>query len=1467
MPRTALQRAIQRDEAVGEVAGGAAGGQVSSATQSSIQCARAGGQRLDAKTSLQMGQAFGKDFGGVKIHTDAKADSISRSLNAKAFTTGQDIFFRKNQYNPNISSGQKLLAHELTHVVQQGGGGSAVQTKLTVGATNDRYEQEADHVANQVTQRLANHTQTNVQTKQEPGQKPQTVQPQVQRQTLAPVQVQHRVNHQGKIARSFQQRATEFERSLGLYAFHHPKANAVAKTMSDRIVQYLGQKEIELNRDQKKVDALWQKAGGSSGDIAGSVGDDVATIKKVFQKGNLRERMTHIHNFMDHHFGNFKHDKPDELSKIAANPKAITELFSNLANRTGESDELYFGDAMHKGAPIETSLAQQGQIRERSGQVSTTSMTVGDVGFAKEGGLLSKREARLMYKDLNLKGPSGKDQIKDKQLAWSEGARVWKMKQSHEWVQTMQGLDLPMMAGPSAHTNAFMNIAKLFGIKDLASVRLAAIGQLLPINAHSLVEIMIAASGHGVPFTQGPEMYRSIAPLKQKELRNNVGKGSFPDEFGSATSGTGGEYRKLLDKYTAVMKLFSVPPDEADPMQQLAKLTELDNVAIKHIANKRKEKSKLKLSNVKEINRLDARIKGVEEMRLQINSKMDQVKKTKSYSRHRIAELNQNKAFDDKLFHGTHTGLLPGLEKSKGTLISAKELEKRGIMQASGEGDFFSNGKLEERGPKEFISVGLGDFGMGTALAYAQAAGTLRNYNIERYKDDELATEVFRLQEAIDNYDASLISMRETEREYKTKRQLEGLRDRLKAEIDVRAKLPKDHPRRKGELSDNSNFPLLFEFENRGLDVRDDGGYALNEGGMREAKLYNKEMLGERMIYGGTVDLKPLLVRVYCPMDKMDVVSQKISTIMGRTDIEVLAMEALLELPENTPIGGVRNETYAMQVEFEDVRKDVISGYAQAMKTKQKFDNPRLLAKQYTPTPSPKSNSDVDSVTKDTPKPKTSPDVDTSTSTSPKVEPKIEVGPPTEKVSSGKEKTDSSVKKGSPSESPLTTTLSGDGLRFHKIDGDGDCLFAAVLHQLGQQGAMYKNPMDLRSALAQHIISSPIHYQQTVLAPIFAGDGMTVQQAAMRIQTPGYWSGLVGDTAPQLLANLLQRPLLLYRTDGSKQTVNPVGDSLHGPLRLVYNGTSHYDSTAPSGVDGPIVSKIVDSGGGSSSDKPIEVVSTPKVLDKETDTDVSVGSSKPLVEKLTDTVSSPPVVEDSKPENKPDPKPENKPDTTPPSVPKPRNDLTVDSDPGPLPKKGKPRIVLSGHGLLDEKTTPTKTKVPSKMSISFTGPMGSILDNPLANAVEQNTIRPEDIFLDATDMHTGDVTEIEPHEIMKLYKIFGPRTVKGGKNVPNYTLTPPKGLDVQINNQVFTVGSNHTLQQIFPILGKLYPKGVNIEWAACQDLPSIDRRFQLKIMNVKDRYAGPVKRSTTTGENRKQTIKLIAKMIKDFDNI
>ncbi|QDH80409.1 DUF4157 domain-containing protein [Echinicola soli] len=88
-----------------------------------------GGSPMDTNTQSNMESGFGADFSGVNIHTDSSAVQMSSDLGAQAFTHGNDIYFNEGKYNPSSPSGQHLLAHELTHTIQQGSS-SAVQGKM-----------------------------------------------------------------------------------------------------------------------------------------------------------------------------------------------------------------------------------------------------------------------------------------------------------------------------------------------------------------------------------------------------------------------------------------------------------------------------------------------------------------------------------------------------------------------------------------------------------------------------------------------------------------------------------------------------------------------------------------------------------------------------------------------------------------------------------------------------------------------------------------------------------------------------------------------------------------------------------------------------------------------------------------------------------------------------------------------------------------------------------------------------------------------------------------------------------------------------------------------------------------------------------------------------------------------------------------------------------------------------------------
>lgn len=90
--------------------------------ETQLSNSKGGGSPLSDEAQSFMSPRFGTDFSGVRVHTDSSAVQMNQSIQAQAFTHGQDIYFNSGKYSPDTNEGKSLLAHELTHVVQQRGG-------------------------------------------------------------------------------------------------------------------------------------------------------------------------------------------------------------------------------------------------------------------------------------------------------------------------------------------------------------------------------------------------------------------------------------------------------------------------------------------------------------------------------------------------------------------------------------------------------------------------------------------------------------------------------------------------------------------------------------------------------------------------------------------------------------------------------------------------------------------------------------------------------------------------------------------------------------------------------------------------------------------------------------------------------------------------------------------------------------------------------------------------------------------------------------------------------------------------------------------------------------------------------------------------------------------------------------------------------------------------------------------------
>jgi len=105
-----------------------------------------GGSPLAPDVQDEMQGRLGHDFSDVRVHNDSKAHESARSVNAHAYTVGSNVVFQRDKYDPSSAEGKTMLAHELTHVVQQRSGpvdGSAAGGGIKVSDPSDRFEREA----------------------------------------------------------------------------------------------------------------------------------------------------------------------------------------------------------------------------------------------------------------------------------------------------------------------------------------------------------------------------------------------------------------------------------------------------------------------------------------------------------------------------------------------------------------------------------------------------------------------------------------------------------------------------------------------------------------------------------------------------------------------------------------------------------------------------------------------------------------------------------------------------------------------------------------------------------------------------------------------------------------------------------------------------------------------------------------------------------------------------------------------------------------------------------------------------------------------------------------------------------------------------------------------------------------------------------------------------------------------------
>lgn len=130
-------------------AGATSAQQLDESVARAIEDRRGGGRPLEEDTRAEMEQSLGHDLSDVRVHTDSDAHQLNEAVSARAFTTGNDVFFKQGTYDPGSTSGRELLGHELTHVVQQREGTSGLGAG-EVSHPSDPAERHAEAVGHSI---------------------------------------------------------------------------------------------------------------------------------------------------------------------------------------------------------------------------------------------------------------------------------------------------------------------------------------------------------------------------------------------------------------------------------------------------------------------------------------------------------------------------------------------------------------------------------------------------------------------------------------------------------------------------------------------------------------------------------------------------------------------------------------------------------------------------------------------------------------------------------------------------------------------------------------------------------------------------------------------------------------------------------------------------------------------------------------------------------------------------------------------------------------------------------------------------------------------------------------------------------------------------------------------------------------------------------------------------------------------
>ena len=340
--------------------------------------------------------------------------------------------------------------------------------------------------------------------------------------------------------------AQEFEDKLGPACTTSPAAIEAAEEMCSKINDYIKAREKEIEGHfmaQYVIERLYHLCGTDPDKkkIAGSVGQDIDRIKAVISSGNIRTRATLIHNFYEYVLVDGAADglnsgTQDRLKEIGQGGDAYVRRLESFNLDWGELDKKKEGGKSNVDeSPSSGAMGRGNQRTSREGDEpgqepdSTTKTSQSKLKGNQEG---SKGEP-LTQEELDFLEIGREDA-----LPWGEGQLSWLKNEADDWVIRNRFLGMPLRAGASGHTRDLANAAKLLNVSQ-KKTRAMAIAYLLPIGAHTLVEVAAAMKTvGGIGYIEGREIYTP-------QSLQGVGTSVLESCRGTAPDGTRGYPHEL----------------------------------------------------------------------------------------------------------------------------------------------------------------------------------------------------------------------------------------------------------------------------------------------------------------------------------------------------------------------------------------------------------------------------------------------------------------------------------------------------------------------------------------------------------------------------------------------------------------------------------------------------------------------------------------------------------------------------------------------------------------------------------------------------------------------------------------------------------------------------------------------------------------------------------------------------------